>query len=115
MLYPGLLHPKPLPLQQSTADPYLCRRTKPLFTSKNQCLKWTKCTCILAREMDVKSRHQYQNQFRTDSIREQVWGRRWSSFFSLIKTSVLTDFFFFFATMCNYFHLKFKGFSSRDV
>ena len=69
--------------------------------------------CILAREMDVNSRHQYQNQFRTDSTREQVWGRRWSSFFSLIKTSVLTD--FFFATMCNYFHLKFKGFSSRDV
>ena len=24
--YPGLLHPEPLPLQQSTADPYLCRR-----------------------------------------------------------------------------------------
>ena len=53
--------------------PYLHRRTKPLFTSKNQCLKWTKCTCILAREMEVNSRHQYQNQFRTDSTREQVW------------------------------------------
>ena len=26
MPYPGLLHPEPLPLQQSTADPYLCRR-----------------------------------------------------------------------------------------
>ena len=24
--YPGLLHPEPLPLQQSTADPYLFRR-----------------------------------------------------------------------------------------
>ena len=24
--YPGLLHPEPLPLQQATADPYLCRR-----------------------------------------------------------------------------------------
>ena len=26
MPYPGLLHAEPLPLQQSTADPYLCRR-----------------------------------------------------------------------------------------
>ena len=26
MLYPGLLHPEPLPLQQSTADLYLHRR-----------------------------------------------------------------------------------------
>ena len=26
MPYPGLLHPEPLPLQQSTADLYLCRR-----------------------------------------------------------------------------------------
>ena len=26
MPYPGLLHPEPLPLQQSTADPHLCRR-----------------------------------------------------------------------------------------
>ena len=26
MPYPGLLHPEPLPLQQSTADPYLLRR-----------------------------------------------------------------------------------------
>ena len=26
MPYPGLWHPEPLPLQQSTADPYLCRR-----------------------------------------------------------------------------------------
>ena len=26
MPYPGLLHPEPLPLQQSTADPYLHRR-----------------------------------------------------------------------------------------
>ena len=26
MPYPGLLHPEPLPLQQATADPYLCRR-----------------------------------------------------------------------------------------
>ena len=26
MPYPGLLHLEPLPLQQSTADPYLCRR-----------------------------------------------------------------------------------------
>ena len=26
MPYPGLLHPDPLPLQKSTADPYLHRR-----------------------------------------------------------------------------------------
>ena len=26
MPYPGLLHPEPLPLQQASADPYLCRR-----------------------------------------------------------------------------------------
>ena len=26
MPYPGLLHQEPLPLQQSTADLYLCRR-----------------------------------------------------------------------------------------
>ena len=26
MPYPGLLHPEPLPLQQSTADPHPCRR-----------------------------------------------------------------------------------------
>ena len=26
MTYPGLLHPEPLPLQQSAADPYLQRR-----------------------------------------------------------------------------------------
>ena len=26
MPYPGLLHPEPLPLQQTTADPHLCRR-----------------------------------------------------------------------------------------
>ena len=26
MPYPGLLHPEPLPLRQSTADPYLLRR-----------------------------------------------------------------------------------------
>ena len=26
MPYPGLLHPEPLPLQQSTAAPHLCRR-----------------------------------------------------------------------------------------
>ena len=25
MPYPGLLYPEPLPLQQATADPYLCR------------------------------------------------------------------------------------------
>ena len=26
MPHPGLLHPEPLPLQQATAHPYLCRR-----------------------------------------------------------------------------------------
>ena len=26
MPYPGLLHPEPLPLQQSTLDLYLCRK-----------------------------------------------------------------------------------------
>ena len=26
MPYPGLLHPEPLPLKQSSADPYLCKR-----------------------------------------------------------------------------------------
>ena len=27
MPYPGLLYPEPLPLQQATADPYLCGRS----------------------------------------------------------------------------------------
>ena len=31
MPYPGLLNPEPLPLQQATTDPYLCRRHSTQF------------------------------------------------------------------------------------
>ena len=36
MLYPGLLHPEPLPLQQSTADLYLLRRHPNMSSMKRQ-------------------------------------------------------------------------------
>ena len=37
MPYPGLLYPEPLPLQQSTADPYLHRRHSNTVLSQSWC------------------------------------------------------------------------------
>ena len=46
MPYPGLLHPKPLPLQQATADLYLHR--KPSNTVPVQSL-WGLCVLVHTR------------------------------------------------------------------
>ena len=45
MPYPGLLHPEPLPLQQSTADPYLLRRHSNTALAQSQCSLWV-LVCI---------------------------------------------------------------------
>ena len=41
MPYPGLLHPEPLPLQQSTADPYLLSEVKSLSRVQLFATPWT--------------------------------------------------------------------------
>ena len=44
MPYPGLLHPKSLPLQQATADQYLCRRDSHTVLVQSPWGVWSWCT-----------------------------------------------------------------------
>ena len=41
---PGLLHPEPLPQQQPTADPYLCRRHSNILLSQSPWVSGSWCT-----------------------------------------------------------------------
>ena len=44
MPHPGLLHPEPLPLRESTADPYLHRRYSNTVLSQSLWGLWSWCT-----------------------------------------------------------------------
>ena len=47
MPYPRLLHPDPLPLQQATADPYLCWRLLDTHWQVWSSLLWGHCSFLL--------------------------------------------------------------------
>ena len=76
MPYPGLLHPEPLPLQQSTADLYVCRRHQRNISCKdghNKGQKWQGSSSSRSRRDAKNIQKNYTTKVLMTQITTMVW------------------------------------------
>ena len=68
MPYPSLLHPEPLPLQQSTADPYLYRRYSNTVLSQSLwgIIQWNYTGLYSGSDKQIQ-------EIRSERVPEELW------------------------------------------